>query len=55
MNTEQHAEARRSVDHLIARGFIDEPNIVDRIAPGRTPLPSRADSVPPVTYSTVLF
>ena len=32
MNKEQHAEARRSVDHLIARGFIDEINIVDRAA-----------------------
>jgi hypothetical protein len=32
MNKEQHAEARRSVDHLIARGFIDEPNIVDQVA-----------------------
>jgi hypothetical protein len=32
MNKEQHAEARRSVDHLIARGFIDEPNIVERVA-----------------------
>ena len=32
MNKEQRAEARRSVDHLIARGFIDEPKIVDRVA-----------------------
>jgi len=31
MNKEQRAEARRSVDHLIARGFIDEANIVARV------------------------
>lgn len=32
MNRELRAEARRSIDHLIARGFINEANIVARVS-----------------------
>jgi hypothetical protein len=31
MNKELRAEARRSIDHLIARGFINEANIIARV------------------------
>jgi hypothetical protein len=32
MDKELRTEAGRSIDHLIARGFVDEANIVGRVA-----------------------